>query len=155
MVGTGVARWAIESLRIPAQGHVQYTRAADQRAPGRDASILLDLLAHRDHLAAQVTELQVSNTALLERAHAAESAAAHARAELAAEEDRAAGVYAGRETLRGRALDAEADALKLADLVDEFDDEEFVFLGDETRALVARLMTEGGLTPRRPGKGET
>lgn len=65
IVGTTAARFAITL-------HGKAGRS-------RGAKMLLALLAHRDHLAAQVTELQASNTAALERARAAEAELAASR----------------------------------------------------------------------------
>lgn len=43
---------------------------------------------------------------------------------------------------------AEADALHLADLMDEFEGEGFVFLADDTRTIVNRVLKAAGKTPR-------
>ncbi len=81
-VGTAEARAAIEHFRLEAIDLADIESTDDdgheiKRGLGIRAAILIDLLSHRDLLAAQVTELQQSNTRFTERARAAETDALH------------------------------------------------------------------------------
>ncbi len=70
IVGSDEAREAIEKLEDWAES-AMYT-GDDRQRVWNTSSAVYSVLAHRDHLAAQVTELQASNTALLMRAREAE-----------------------------------------------------------------------------------
>lgn len=128
IVGTEEARTTIEDFRQAATDLADLDDADPEKARGIaiDAAVILDVVAHRDHLAAQVTELQQSGTRLVERARL-----------------------------------AEADALHLAVLLDEFQDDDSVFLDPITHALVERLLKAAGkpvkstLTPDDHELGES
>ena len=66
IVGTEEARATIESFRLDALSLADLEERATD-APNGAAAGLLSVLAHRDHLAAQVTELQAGSTATLLR----------------------------------------------------------------------------------------
>lgn len=61
VIGTRIAAEAIEEMRATARGN-SVLSIAEAEQVNDAAGALLDLLAHRDHLYEQVTELQASNT---------------------------------------------------------------------------------------------
>jgi hypothetical protein len=104
-----------------------------------DVEALLTLAREVDDGAAEILE---SNAALLERARKAEEEIARLRGPSIAWEE------AFPEALELVEKVSPVDALKLAELLDDLESEELVFLADNDRSIVARVMAAGGLTPQ-------